>query len=497
MQTETNPSAPHLPGGDVPLVVDLDGTLILSDLLDESFLSTLKEKPGAALGALGCVPRGDKAGLKRRLAATGTLDPTLVPLRTPLVERLREEKAKGRTLVLATASDELLVRPLAASLGLFDEVLASDGRVNLGGEAKRKLLVERWGEKGFDYAGDRSTDLPVFRSARNAILAGPGTSLRAEVEKAGTPVAAEFPDSGGGLRTVVKAIRVKQWVKNVLVFVPLVTGHVLGLPALVAGLVAFAALSLCASAIYVLNDLMDLAADRKHHEKRRRPFASGALSIRAGLALVPLLLAGAAALSLALVPGARIILAVYLVTTTLYTFFLKRKVLVDVFTLAFLYTLRVLLGGAATAVPVSPWLLAFSVFIFLSLAFVKRASELFALRERGKEGASGRDWFVWDSLVVHVLGVSSAWLSGLVLAIYINSEVVKKLYHHPGWLWLMVPAFLYWSSRVWVLVGRGSMNEDPIVFATRDRVTWAIAVVTVAILLMAARGPFGVPGLME
>ena len=481
----------------MPLVVDLDGTLILSDLLDESFLSTLKEKPGTALGALTCVLRGDKAGLKRRLAAAGTLDPTLVPLRAGLVEHLREEKAKGRTLVLATASDELLVRPLAASLGLFDEVLASDGRTNLGGEAKRKLLVERWGEKGFDYAGDRRTDLPVFRSARKAILAGPGASLRAEVEKAGTPVAAEFPDAGGGLKTVVKAIRVKQWVKNVLVFVPLVTGHVLGFPALVAGLTAFAALSFCASAIYVLNDLMDLAADRKHHEKKRRPFASGALSIRAGLALVPLLLAAAAALSLALIPGARTILGVYLVTTTLYTFFLKRKVLVDVFTLAFLYTLRVLLGGAATSVPVSPWLLAFSVFIFLSLAFVKRASELFALRERGKEGASGRDWFVWDSLVVHVLGVSSAWLSGLVLAIYINSEVVKKLYLHPGWLWLLVPAFLYWSSRVWVLVGRGSMNEDPIVFATRDRVTWAIAVLTVAILLMAAKGPFGVPGLME
>lgn len=482
---------------DVPLVVDLDGTLILSDLLDESFLSTLKEKPGAAFGALGCIPRGDKAGLKRRLAAAGTLDPTLVPLRAGLVDFLREEKAKGRTLVLATASDELLVRPLAASLGLFDEVLASDGHVNLGGEAKRKLLVERWGEKGFDYAGDRGADLPVFRSARKAILAGPGTFLRAEVEKAGTPVAAEFPDVGGGLKTVLKAIRVKQWVKNVLVFVPLVTGHILGLPAVFAGVVAFAALSLCASAIYVLNDLMDLAADRKHHEKKRRPFASGALSIRAGLALVPLLLAGAAALSLALVPGARIILGVYLLTTTLYTFFLKRKVLVDVFTLAFLYTLRVLLGGAATSVPVSPWLLAFSVFIFLSLAFVKRASELFALRERGKEGASGRDWFVWDFLVVHVLGVASAWLSGLVLAIYINSDVVKRLYLHPGWLWLLVPAFLYWSSRVWVLVGRGSMNEDPIVFATRDRVTWAIAVVTVAILLMAAKGPFGVPGLME
>lgn len=486
-----------VPDSAVPLVVDLDGTLILSDLLDESFLAAVKEKPLAAIGTLGPLLRGDRAGLKRLLAESGALDPTLVPLRTELVEFLREEKTKGRRLVLATASDRILVEPLAASLGLFDEVLASDGRVNLGGEAKRKLLVEKWGEKGFDYAGDRRTDLPVFRSARKAILAGGATKLRAEVEAAGTPVAMEFADQGGGLRTVVKAIRVKQWVKNVLVFVPLITGHIFGSAALVAGLVAFAALSFCASAIYVLNDLMDLAADRKHPTKRKRPFASGALSIRAGLVLVPILLACAAVLFLALTPGARFLLGVYLATTTLYTFVLKRKVLVDVFTLAFLYTLRVLLGGAATGVPVSPWLLAFSVFIFLSLAFVKRASELFGLRERGREGASGRDWFVWDALVVHVLGVTSAWLSGLVLAIYINSDVVRRLYTHPGWLWLLIPVFLYWSSRVWVLVGRGSMDEDPIVFATRDRITWGIALFTFLILLMAAQGPFGIPGLME
>lgn len=478
----------------LPLVVDLDGTLILSDLLDESFLAALSARPLAALGAL---VSGDRAGLKRRLAESAGLDPTLVPLRADLLEHLRAEKAKGRRLVLATASDELLARPLAAHLGLFDEVLASDGSRNLGGETKRALLVSRFGEKGFDYAADRRADLPVFRSARGAILAGGGTRLRAEVEAAGTPVLGSFPDAPGGLRTGAKAIRVKQWVKNVLVFVPLVTGHFFGPETLLAAVVAFVALSACASALYVLNDLMDLAADRRHPEKRRRPFASGALPVRAGLLLVPLLLAAGLAFATALPRGAQILLAIYLVSSTLYTFLLKRKVLLDVFTLAFLYTLRVLLGGAATGVPVSPWLVAFSVFIFLSLAFAKRASELSSLRERGHEGASGRDWFVWDSLVVHVLGVASAYGSGMVLAIYIHSEDVKRLYAHPGWLWLLVPALLYWSSRVWVLVGRGEMNEDPIVFATRDRVTWGIAVLTAAILVMAARGPFGIPGLME
>ncbi len=483
--------------GDVPLVVDLDGTLVLTDLLHESAVSAVARAPLAALRALPALLRGDRASLKRRLAEAGPVDAESLPLRVELVELLRGEKAKGRRLVLATAADGLLARPVAERVGLFDEVLASDGARNLGGEEKRKTLVERYGEKGFDYAADRRADLPVFRSARSAILVGPGVRLRAEVERAGTPVVAALPGRPARAGTLLSALRVRQWVKNLLVFVPLVTGHVFEPSVLVAGGLAFVALSLLASAVYVLNDLGDLEADRQHHSKRRRPLASGDLSIRAGLALVPLLLALSLAAALALAPGARILLAVYLATTTLYTLFLKRKVLVDVFTLAFLYTLRVLLGGAATGVPVSPWLLAFSVFLFLSLAFVKRASELLALKELGRDGAAGRDWFVRDSLVVQVLGVASAHLSGLVLAIYIHSDVTKRLYAHPGWLWLLVPALLYWTSRVWVLVGRGEMDEDPIVFAARDRVTWVLALASAAVLLMAASGPFGIPGLME
>lgn len=483
--------------GGAPLVVDLDGTLILTDLLQESAASAVARAPLAALGALAPLLRGDRAALKRRLARTGPVDPATLPLREELVALLREEKARGRRLVLATGSDEALARQVAARVGLFDEVLASDGVRNLRGEAKRAELVARYGEKGFDYAGDARADLPVFRSARMAFLAGAAVRLRGEIEGAGTPVAAELADRPLALRTLLSALRLKQWVKNLLVFVPLVTGHVFAAPVLVAASLAFLALGLLASAVYVLNDLGDLDADRRHHAKRSRPFASGALSIRSGLALVPPLLAGSLVASLSLPAGARVLLVAYLATTTLYTLLLKRKVLVDVFTLAFLYTLRVLLGGAATGVPVSPWLLGFSVFLFLSLAFVKRAAELTSMEEQGRDGSAGRDWFVSDALVVRVLGVASAYLAGLVLAIYIHSDVTKRLYAHPGWLWLLVPALLYWTSRLWVLVGRGEMDEDPIVFATRDRVTWAIAAGTAVVLLMAARAPFAIPGLME
>lgn len=485
------------PVAEAPLVVDLDGTLLRTDLLHESAVRAAVRAPLAALGAVPGLLRGDRAAVKRRLAAAGQPEFGNLPLRDELVAFLREEKARGRRLVLATASDELLARPVAARVGLFEEVLASDGTRNLGGEAKRTELVARFGERAFDYAGDRRADLPVFRSARNAILVGPAVRLRAEVERAGTAVAAEVPDPPTSVRTLLSAIRARQWVKNVLVFVPLVTAHVFAPGSVAAAAAAFVALSLLASAVYLLNDLADLDADRGHPTKRNRAVAAGRLSIRAALVLIPCLLAASVGVSFALPPGARVLLAAYLALTTLYTLLLKRRVLVDVFTLAVLYTLRVLLGGAATGVLVSPWLLAFSVFFFLSLAFVKRASELFSLGERGLGAAAGRDWSGRDAATVPVLGVASGYLAGVVLAIYIHSDATKRLYAHPGWLWLLVPVLLYWTSRVWVLVGRGEMDEDPILFAIRDGVTWSLAVVTAAVLVVAAMGPGGIPGLME
>jgi 4-hydroxybenzoate polyprenyltransferase/phosphoserine phosphatase len=483
--------------GGVPLVVDLDGTLLRTDLLHESAVRAVVCAPRAALSAVPDLIRGDRAALKRRLAVAAPVDAEALPFRDEVLAYLREEKARGRRLVLATAADEQFARPVAEKAGLFDELLASDGRRNLGGETKRAELVARFGEKGFDYVADRRADLPVFRSARKAVLVGPGVRLRSEVEEAGTPVAALLPDEGPKGRTLLSAIRVRQWIKNLLVFVPLVTAHVFTPAAFGAAALAFVALSLLASAVYLLNDLADLPADRRHPSKRTRPIATGRLPIRTAVALVPALLAGAAAVTFTLPPGARLLLLAYLGATTLYTLLLKRKVLVDVFTLAFLYTLRVLLGGAATGVLVSPWLLAFSVFFFLSLAFVKRASELVSVRERGLGSAAGRDWRAVDGSTVPVLGAASGYLSAVVLAIYIHSDVTKRLYAHPGWLWLLVPILLYWVSRLWVLVGRGEMDDDPVLFAARDAVTWGLAAATAAALLLAALGPTGIPGLME
>jgi len=482
--------------GEIPLCVDLDGTLLRTDLLHETLLQLLRAEPWK-VPLLPLWLAGGKAAFKRRVAGGVELDAALLPYREDLLEWLRSEKAAGRRLVLATASDGELARAVATHLGLFDEVFASDGTTNAGGDAKRDLLVARFGEKGFDYAGDAPVDLPVWRAARRAVLVATSPGLAKEAGRQ-TEVEREFPPERLSVRSFAEAVRVRQWVKNLLVFVPVLTAlRIRDGEALASAALAFVALSLCASGLYVVNDLVDLPSDRGHRTKRKRPFASGALPVRLGALLVPLLLAASALVAAYLPLSARVLLGTYLVSATLYTFWLKKKVLVDVFALALLYTLRVLLGGAAAGIPVSPWLLAFSIFVFLSLAFAKRASELFNLRAENREGASGRDWFVWDNLAVTMLGVASAYLAGLVLAIYVHSEDVKRLYGHPGWLWALVPLCLYWMSRVWILVGRGAMDEDPIVFATRDRVTFWLALVTLAFLLMAARGPFGPPGLME
>ncbi len=459
---------------EIPLCVDLDGTLLRTDMLHEG-MARLLARPWLLLVAAFQLLRG-RAALKHWLAAHVPLDPALLPYRQDVLTWLRQQKQRGRRLVLATGADQSLAHAVAAHLGIFDEVLASDGYVNLTGRAKADRLVTEFGQGHFDYVGDSETDRPVWAAARRAIRVEPAAGA-------------------SKLKAVVKALRVRQWVKNILVFIPLVTSHNwFSATALAHAAAAFFALSLCASAIYVVNDLLDLDSDRRHATKRRRPFAAGTLSIPAGIAAIPLLLAASALVSAFLPSGARILLGVYLIATTAYSFYIKRKLLVDVFTLSLLYTLRVVLGGAATGVECSPWLLGFSIFLFMSLAFCKRAAELFNLRAQNREGVAGRDYFVWDLSELNMFGVAAGYLAAIVLALYIHSPEVRLLYKSPEWLWAMVPIVVYWVSRIWIVASRGAMNEDPIVFATRDRVTYLCAAIGAACLLLATTGVIRIPG---
>lgn len=468
-----------------PIVCDLDGTLIHTDLLLETFLLLIKRNPLYLLVVPLWLLRG-KATLKAEIARRVQLNAVALPYVAPLLEWLREQKAAGRALWLCTASDHRLARAVADHLGLFDGVLASDGQLNLAGRNKAQTLVQRFGERGFDYCGNHTVDLEVWRHARAAVVVNGSSGLEGRARAAGVQVEAVFAAGGGGIKAVVKAIRVHQWAKNALIFVPVAAAHLLGdLSTLGASLLAFAAFSLCASSVYLLNDMLDLQADRQHHSKCKRPFASGQLSLLFGLLATPVLLVVALLLALALPLKFLGVLAAYYVATLAYSFGLKRVVMVDVLALAGLYTVRIVAGAAATGIALSFWLLMFSIFIFLSLAMVKRYAELHAMREQGKLKAQGRGYQVEDLHLLQSLGAASGYISTLVLALYVNSPDISILYKHPKAVWLLVPVMLYWISRVWMQTYRGHMDDDPLVFALKDRVSLATGALAALVLVFA------------
>ncbi|MCU0755817.1 MAG: UbiA family prenyltransferase [Xanthomonadales bacterium] len=465
--------------------MDLDGTLLKTDTLVESLLLLARE-PAGLWGALRAGTRG-RASLKAWVAEHTTLAIEDLPLNQALVDWLRAERAAGRRLVLVTAAHRRIADAVAARLGLFDEVMASEGDINLKGKAKAAALVARFGERGFDYAGDAPVDLAVWKVARQAIVVG-GPALQraaAQVSTLGRVFAPESP-----WRALLRALRLHQWVKNLLIFVPLIAAHqVSDAGALLKAGLAFLAFGLTASAVYLINDLLDLPDDRRHPSKCRRPFAAGSLPLLWGAVLVPALLAAALSLSLLALPGAfLIVLALYFVLTAAYSLRLKRMPIIDVLTLAGLYTLRVIAGAAAVLLAPSFWLLAFSIFIFLSLALAKRHTELRMLRERGELTASGRGWHVEDLSLVQSLGIAAGLSSVQVMALYIDSAAARKLYATPEALWLICPLLLYWICRLWFKAHRGKMHDDPVVFALRDRISLLVGVMTVGVTILATVG---------
>jgi len=477
----------HESNSGVPLCVDLDGTLVRSDLLWESVLRLLRQRPLHALRLPFWLARG-RAAFKERVADAVRIDASSLPYHTRLVDYLQREREGGRRLFLVTASHAVPARDVAHHLGLFESVLATEGEINLKGRRKRLELVRRFGERGFDYAGNSSADLEVWPAARKAIAVdAPRRVLRRLGDRADEVIeSARRPWP----LAVANAIRVRQWVKNLLIFTPLVLAHRLLEPRLLLETaLGFLAFSLGASAVYVLNDLLDVEADRHHPEKRQRPFASGELPLPAAFVLIPLLAGASLALALLLPTPFVWVLGCYFAVTTLYSFFLKEVALLDVLVLAALFTTRILAGANASGTPVSEWLLAFSMFIFLSLAAVKRYAELLRLRDGAIGGVKlkRRGYFTDDHELILQMGLSSGFMAVLVLALYITSEAVTELYSRPELLWLACPLILYWVSRIWLLAHRGEVHDDPLMFAIRDWATWVVVLVGSAVLLAASR----------
>jgi len=466
-----------------PLCVDLDGSLVSTDLLHECFVSAVRGAPWVAVLSAFWALHGI-AHLKRRLAEHADIDVSLLPYREEVVSFLREERRKGRRVVLATASWRPLALRVADHLGLFDEVIATTDDTNLKGATKAKELARRFGERGFDYLGDSAADMEVWRVAERAYVVDGSGRLAGAVARYRPPgrvfAAASIGDHLAG---AVRAVRPHQWAKNLLVLVPLIAAHRVGeASSLLYVAVAFVAFCLAASSAYIANDLVDLGADRLHPRKRHRPFASGCLPIPLGAVVMVAALAGAAGLASLLPCHFQLTLGVYIALTVAYSLAFKRVAILDVISLAALYTLRIIAGGFAIGAPASFWLLAFAMFLFFSLALVKRYAELLALDDDGARVAPGRGYAVHDAQLVLAIGSASAMVSALVLALYINGETAKNFYSRPETLWVLCPLLLYWISRIWLLTARGQMYDDPVLFSARDRASYLVAAVGLAVV---------------
>ena len=467
-----------------PLVVDLDGTLVKTDLLLESLLSLLRRSP-LTLYLLPFWLLKGRAHLKREIARRARLDVTLLPYRTDLLERLRVEHEKGRPLVLATASDERLAQQVADYLKIFDSVLASDGSTNLSGKRKQERLVSQFGERGFDYVGNENRDLAVWSAARKAIVVSPNQRLVRAVERV-TWVDSVFEERRPSLDEYLSALRPQQWLKNVLIFVPIFAAHsFIELPPLGKAFLAFLAFCCCASAGYVFNDLFDLAADRCHPKKRLRPFASGRLTPLYGFAMVPALTVLGCALALLVSRLFLAIVLVYFVTTFTYSLYLKKIVLLDVLVLASIYTLRIFAGAEAVGIVPSSWLLGFSMFLFTSLAFVKRYGELVVMRSVDGDQATARSYELSDAELLATKGTASGYAATLVLALYISSGAAQALYGRHQLMWLLCPLLLYWLGYIWLVAHRGKMRDDPLVFALRERTSRILILLMLGAALLA------------
>jgi 4-hydroxybenzoate polyprenyltransferase len=466
-----------------PLVVDLDGSLVQTDTLIECIVAALAH-PLRLLRAVLALRRG-KAALKAALAEIAAPDPALLPYNHALLAFLREEQKRGRALVLATAADRRIALAVARHLDLFDAVLASDGVVNLAGPVKLAAIKGVFAERGFCYVGNERRDLAVWREAASAITVGASPRLEHAASQL-TPIERTFRRETAWLMALLRAMRPHQWVKNLLVFVPLITARAVDdVTGWTEAALMFAAFSLAASGIYLVNDLCDLAADRQHPSKRARPFASGALPLHFGLVAAPLLIVAGSTIGLA--AGALPVLLIYTALSLAYSLFLKSQPLVDVFVLAGLYTIRVIGGGVATGYTVSLWLLAFSSFLFLSLAIVKRVAELQAVGGSDERRVAGRGYLASDARILQPMGIAASFVTSLVLALYVQSEMMPAGDHRPTLAWGIVPLILFWQCRVWFVTMRGEMHHDPIIFAARDWVSWLVGVSSFALLLFGSK----------
>lgn len=454
------------------LCVDLDGTLIRGNVLWECILILLKTRPGTVLLLPFWLLSG-RAAFKRKLAARVQLDPARLSYRQEVIDFLSKERSAGRYIALVTAADREIAEVVSSYLGLFDEVHGSYGGVNLKGVHKAKFLATHFAGSGFDYVGDSAADVEVWRKAQGAYVVG--TQARADQAAAVTTLKTLFLETRAPTGTWLNAIRGHHWAKNLLLFLPLLLSHKLAVKSLVQTLAGFVLFGLCASGLYILNDLLDLHSDREHPWKKERPFAAGEISIPGGLAASFVLLVSALGLSFLLDAKFGAALLGYASLTMVYSLYIKKIALLDVFVLSSFYSFRIIAGALISSTPLSQWFLAFSMFFFLSLAMAKRYSELVHAQTLVSTGNSGRGYQTGDRELLLSLGVGGSFSAVVIFSLYVHSQDVLLLYSSPEFLFLLCPIILYWLCRNWLLAHRGELKEDPVTLAIRDRVSYGVA----------------------
>lgn len=467
------------------LVCDLDGTLIKTDILLESILILIRNKP-LFLFILPIWLLSSRSKFKSQIFSHTNIKVELLPYNQDVINFLKNEKAKGRKLILATASFSEIAIQVSDYLGIFDQVFGSNDKINLKSTNKANLLIEKFGDKNFDYIGDSKADINVWKASNKAIYVGSNNNLKNIVKSNGDYQIIEFEKNK--IIDIIKEIRIYQWVKNILIFLPALMAHKVFVDNnLLNSLFAFFSLSFTASFVYLINDMIDLESDREHPRKKNRPFASGKLDLMFGVKLSIILIISGLLISFFAV-GAKFteILLIYFAITTLYSFYLKKIAILDIMILASLYTIRIIAGGYASNTPLSPWLLGFSMFIFLSLAIVKRYTELLSLKSENKLKVAGRGYYIEDMNLLVSIGPAAGYLAVLVFTLYINSPDIKLLYHHSKYLWLIAPMLIFWITRIWLLANRGQMTDDPIVFAVKDKVSIIVALISVILVIFAS-----------
>jgi 4-hydroxybenzoate polyprenyltransferase len=491
LQAEELKSAPGARTADPPLAVDMDHTLLRTDLLMEGIAACLFHRPVAFVAALPRLLAGAPA-FKRAIAAAAPLDAGVLPLRDDLVSLLRDEKHKGRELHLVTAADEEAAKAVAARTGLFTSVIGSLGRRNLKGRVKRAALEKRFPD-GFAYAGDSGVDLAVWKGARTAVLVGVSPATAAAVRRDGPPVETELPSARDGLAAWGRALRPHQWAKNLLIFAPLLLSQAVTMPgAFVSVAAGFALLCLAASSSYVLNDLADLDSDRRHATKRTRPFASGDASVGKALIFAPLGLAAACGAAFALSNGFGLALLGYVATTTFYSMGLKRVIFLDAVILGLLYTLRLVMGAEAASIVASnvihsQWLLTFAMFFFVSLTLAKRHVEVLRLAERDAQTAAGRGYRADDWPLTLAIGASAGAAAVLILVLYLMEDAFPaEIYPQPIFLWAAPFVGALVLGRIWLTAHRKELDDDPAAFAVRDPFIVALAVLLLGAFALAS-----------